>query len=523
MAVVGAGHHSCMLTLTLAARSVRENAGRFALGALAIAVSVAFIVAGTLASQAFVASIVKQSGGDAELQDLGPLLNVLLALMAVVLVAATFVIANSFAAAAAARRREIALLRLLGARTTQVRAAAFAESALVGGVGIVAGLALGSSTGWAVGEFLGVPKWPSARLLVVATVLGFIVTVVSAWAPARSAATVPPIEALRGAALAPVEPVPKTRAALAIPLVILLALSIQVPLAGAIFGGLFGFLALVVLGPWISTKLAAFLVRGSSSTAQLARGNITRNPRRSARTASALMLGVALATAGIAMATLFGNVNEFEARYRVAVVAPVVTDELLAAVDAVSGVESVTAQSASFADVWVAQDADTDAVREQVGTAIAAFPGARLATAADYAERNSFATAMGWGLGLMSAMALVVGVIGVVNAVVLGVWERRQELAVLRAVGFTRGQLRSLVLREALGLSMIGVAFGVGLAAVTIYGVLGVASVLFVPFISWWLIALINLGIIAIAVIAAWWPAEDAAATPPARALATAE
>ena len=492
------------------------------MGALAIAVSVAFVVAGTSAVQAFVASIVGE-GEDVEVQDLGPLLNLLLALMAVVLVAATFVIANSFAAVAAARRREIALLRLLGARTSQVRAAAFVEAAIVGGMGILAGLSVGALTGWAVGELLGVPKWPSTRLLIVATVLGFIVTVLSAWVPARSAASVPPVEALRGAALAPVEPVPKTRAALAIPLVVLLALSIQIPLAGAILGGLFGFLVLVVLGPWISTKLAALLVRGSSPTAQLARGNITRNPRRSARTASALMLGVALATAGIAMATLLGNINEFEARYRVAVVAPAITEELVAAVSAVPGVVSVTPQTESFADVGVAQEANLEAVRTQVGDAVTAFPEARLATAADFAQRDSFATALGWGLGMMSAMALVVGVIGVVNSVVLGVWERRQELAVLRAVGFTRGQLRSLVLREALGLAMIGVAFGVGLSAVTIYGVLGVASVIFVPFISWWLIALVNLGIVMVAVMVAWWPAEDAAATPPARALATAE
>lgn len=511
-----------MPTLTLAVRSVRDNAGRFALGTLAIAVSVAFVVAGTEATQALVASI----GGedrDVELQDLGPLLNLLLALMAVVLVAATFVIANSFAAVGAARRREIALLRLLGARTAQVRFAAFVEAVIVGGAGIIVGLSVGALTGWAVGELLGVPKWPSARLLVVATVLGFIVTVLSAWVPARSAANVPPIEALRGAALAPVEPVPATRAALAIPLVVLLVLAIQVPLAGAIFGGLFGFLVLVVLGPWISTKLAVVLVRGSSPTAQLARGNITRNPRRSARTASALMLGVALATAGTAMATLLGNINEFEARYRVAVVAPTITEELVSAVSAVPGVESFTAQSGSFAEVGVAAQANVNAVREQVETAVSAFPEARLATGADFAERNKFATALGWGLGLMSAMALVVGIIGVVNAVVLGVWERRQELAVLRAVGFTRGQLRGLVLREALGLSLIGVAFGVGLSAVTIYGVLGLGSVLFIPFISWWLIALINLGIIAVAVIAALWPAHDAAATAPARALATAE
>lgn len=511
-----------MLTLTLAGRSVRDNAGRFALGALAIAVSVAFVVAGTSATQAFVASLVRQNG-DVELRDLGPLLNLLLALMAVVLVAATFVIANSFAAVAAARRREIALLRLLGARTTQVRAAAFVEAILVGGVGLLIGLSVGALTSWAVGELLGVPKWPSPRLLIVAAVLGLIVTLLSAWVPARSAAAVPPIEALRGAALAPVEPVPATRAAVAIPLIALLALSIQVPLAGAVFGGLFGFLVLVVLGPWISTKLAALLVRGSSPTAQLARGNITRNPRRSARTASALMLGVALATAGTAMATLLGNLNEFESQYRVAVVAPAITEELSAAISAVPGVESVTAQSATFADVGADPDANPEAVREGVAAAVSAFPEARLATAADFAERNSVATALGWGLGLMSAMALVVGVIGVVNAVVLGVWERRQELAVLRAVGFTRGQLRSLVLREALGLSMIGVAFGLGLSAVTIYGVLGVASVIFVPFISWWLIAVLNLGIIAVAVAAVLWPAEDAAATPPARALATAE
>lgn len=516
-----AGHHADMLTVTLAARSVRDNSGRFALGALAIAVSVAFVVAGTSAMQAFVASISRAS--DVEMRDLGPLLNLLLALLAVVLVAATFVIANSFAAVAAARRREIALLRLLGARTSQVRAAAFAEAIFVGAVGILGGLVIGALTGWAVGQLLDVPKWPSVRLLVIAGVLGLLVTVVSAWVPARAAATVPPIEALRGAALAPVEPVPRTRAALAIPLVVLLVLLIQVPLAGAIFGGLLGFVVLVVLGPWISVKLAALLVRGSSPTVRLARGNITRNPRRSARTASALMLGVALATTGTAMATLLGNINEFEARYRVAVVAPQITEELMIAVSAVPGVASVTTQSESFADVGVAQEADLDVLRSEVAAVLTAYPEARLATAEDFQARDGFASALGWGLGLMSAMALVVGVIGVVNAVVLGVWERRGELAVLRAVGFTRNQLRSLVITEALGLSVIGVAFGVGLSALTIYGVLGLGSLLFVPFISWWLIALLNVAIIAVAVLAAWWPAEDAAATPPARALATAE
>jgi putative ABC transport system permease protein len=146
-----------------------------------------------------------------------------------------------------------------------------------------------------------------------------------------------------------------------------------------------------------------------------------------------------------------------------------------------------------------------------------------LAEPEDFSAREPFSRALGLGLAVMSVMALAVGVVGVANAVVLGVWERGRELAVLRAVGVTRGQVLAMVLREAAGLTAIGLAFGLLLGMVTVYGMLGPLSVILIPFISWWLVILVCLATLVAGIAAAWWPARRAARTEPAGALAAAE
>jgi ABC-type antimicrobial peptide transport system permease subunit len=67
---------------------------------------------------------------------------------------------------------------------------------------------------------------------------------------------------------------------------------------------------------------------------------------------------------------------------------------------------------------------------------------------------------------------------------------------------------------------MIGIVFGLVLGAVTVYGMLGPASVILVPFISWWLVALVCLATVVSGVVAACWPAIAAARTEPAVVLA---
>jgi cell division protein FtsX len=461
-----------------------------------------------------------QAGGDS---DLGVLAGLLYALFVVVLVASVFVISNSFAAVAESRRQHTALLRVIGASRTQVRNAMTLEGILIGAIGVAIGVVAGTLIGRLVSGQLLFPLWPSARLVLISSLVGMIVTVLAVWSPARQAGRTSPLNAMRGAAVASVEPLPVLRAALALPLIIAVALVIQVPLAGAVLGGALGFLTLVVLGPWLAPRLATSLVRGSSLSARLARANIQRNPRRSARTAAALMLGIGLAAAGTAVATALGNLNSLDDRYRVAVVAPTISEPLASDLLDIPGVDSVSGIGTSFTEVGIGPDGDNDQIRTATEAVIANYPGARLATTDDFRTRYPLSEVLGRGIGVMSLLALVVGIIGVVNAVTLGVWERQRELAVLRALGVEQRQVRGLIVREAAGLTTIGVTFGLMLAAVTIYGLLGVATVLILPFISWWLVALVCAVTIVAGIVSAWLPARLASEVPPTRALVAVE
>jgi putative ABC transport system permease protein len=87
------------------------------------------------------------------------------------------------------------------------------------------------------------------------------------------------------------------------------------------------------------------------------------------------------------------------------------------------------------------------------------------------------------GLG---AVALLVGAIGVANIMVISVMERRSEIGLRRALGATRGQIRTQFLAEAILLSLVGGAAGVaiGMAATTIYA-RGHGEVVVIPPDAW--------------------------------------
>jgi putative ABC transport system permease protein len=480
----------------------------------------AFALVAARLPEPMAAQLQPAAAADRGVQDVGTLAQLLLALLLVVLVASVFVIGNSFAAVGESRRRETALLRVLGVDREQVRRSAVLEGLALGLVGLVPGLLLGTGAGRLASSALRHPVWPGPGLLLVAAAAGLTVTLISGWLPARRASAVPPVAALVGAEVAAVEPAPKQRAALGVLLAGAILLVAQVPLVGSVVGGTLAFAALVLLGPWLTPWLAARLMPGRAAVARLARRNVTRSPRRTARTATALMLGVALSATGAAMSTALANLDEIDARYRVAVVAPTVPPALAAELAGVAGVDEVLGQGSSFAELGLAADADRAEVRAAVGQVLARYPGARLAGPADFGAREPLGAALGLGLAVISAMALIMAVVGVLNTVVLGVRERRRELGVLRASGMTRRQVLAMVLREAVGLTMIGIVFGLVLGAVTVYGMLGPASVILVPFISWWLVALVCLATVVSGVVAACWPAIAAARTEPAVVLA---
>jgi putative ABC transport system permease protein len=232
---------------------------------------------------------------------------------AVALFVGSFIIYNTFSILVAQRSRETALLRAIGASRRQVLGSILLEALVVGVVasvlGIVGGIGMAQLLKALLAGFgLELPAGNvvlAMRTVVVSFVVGVGVSVVSAVFPARRAARVPPIEAMRAVA---VEATKSSRLRLVAGVVLaaagggLIALGLVgdggiVPVG---FGVPLTFLGVAVLGPILARPATGALgaplpaTRGMPGT--LARNNAIRNPKRTSSTASALMIGVGLVT-----------------------------------------------------------------------------------------------------------------------------------------------------------------------------------------------------------------------------------
>ncbi len=137
-------------------------------------------------------------------QSLSFITRIFLVFAIIALVVGGFVIYNSFAIIVAQRTREMALLRAVGASGRQVRVAVLLEAAVVGITGAAVGIVLGLGLATIFSAFLQLPDnslaiKPGSVLLALFT--GVIVTVVSAYLPARRASRVPPLAAMREVAV----------------------------------------------------------------------------------------------------------------------------------------------------------------------------------------------------------------------------------------------------------------------------------------------------------------------------------
>jgi putative ABC transport system permease protein len=234
----------------------------------------------------------------------------LIAFALISLFVGSFIIFNTFSIIVAQRTREIGLMRAIGATGGQVVRSVLAEATVVGLVASVAGLGVGILLASGLKALLGalgidLPAGATQilpRTVIVSLLLGTGITVLASILPARRAARVAPIQALR-AGIAPVGRRLIVRSILG---VVLTGLGVLALLAGLGGGGveLVGlgavviFLGVAVLGPVIARPVSRLIawplprLRGTVGT--LARENAARNPRRTASTAAALMIGVAL-------------------------------------------------------------------------------------------------------------------------------------------------------------------------------------------------------------------------------------
>ena len=245
-------------------------------------------------------------------EDMGFFTTFLLAFAYIALFVGMFIIYNTFSIIIAQRMREMAMLRAVGASRRQVLRAVLLESAIVGMVASALGLLAGVGMSFGLRALLGAVglEIPSGDVVITsgtvitAFVVGVSVTLFSSIGPALKASRIKPIAALRDTAIE------DTNASLKRTLFGLAitgggAVAFGAGIAGSGPGALqllgLGVLLLIfgvfVLAPVIARpvmKVLGLPTKVSGATGHLATENARRNPRRTAATASALMIGVAL-------------------------------------------------------------------------------------------------------------------------------------------------------------------------------------------------------------------------------------
>jgi putative ABC transport system permease protein len=227
------------------------------------------------------------------------------------LVTGAFIIANTFAILLAQRSREMALLRAVGASRAQVTRSVLVEALALGAVASAVGVGFGLVVATVLRWFVGGGDLPPTPLIVtpataaLSIAIGVGVTLAASVVPAWRASRVPPVTAMRDVAI---EDTRTSRLRLVAGVVIVVAgvAAVLAAVSGvgsepAIVAGAGVFLVLlgaVLLGPALAGPLGrllgAPLPRVAGVAGRLARQNAVRNPRRTAATASALLVGVAV-------------------------------------------------------------------------------------------------------------------------------------------------------------------------------------------------------------------------------------
>ncbi len=584
----------------------------------------------------------------------------LLAFGAIALFVGAFVIFNTFSITVAQRTREFATLRTLGASRRQVLGSVILESLVIGLLASLVGLGLGLLLAEGIEALFGAlgVELPSAdrvfatRTIVVSLVVGMGITLLAGLFPAIRATRVPPISAVREGATLPHGRfhrfTPWIAGLVIVGSLLLLARAMFTDELGtsdrllSIAGGvLLLFLGVAMLSSKLVTPIAALVGvparRAGGAAGRLASRNSVRNPSRTAATAAALMIGIALVSF---IATL---TNGMKASNREAIEEQIAADYVVtssdgytpfvaAAGDALGAspaaevvtsvrsdgglVDDVTTEVGgiepdTIADAYIfdwkegdesvlatlgmdkaiissnyAEDHDisagdvltlrstadkaaeitvvgtfepppfypliesvnvstqlfdslydrprnrwtwanvagepNDENRAQLEAAIAGFPDTQLETRDQWIEREEqdFNEFISFLLAMLT-LAVFVSIFGMINTLVLSVYERTREIGMLRAIGMTRRQVRRMIRQESIITALIGAAIGLPLGiflAALVNRALSEYDVSFA--IPWgWLIVITIVAVI-IGILAAVFPARRAAKLNPLEAIA---
>ena len=270
------------------------------------------------------AELIKEQNKTIESQ-LGFIQTFLMVFVVVAMFVGSFIIMNSFAMSVRQRVKEFALLRAVGASPGSVFGIVFLQAVVIGIIGSALGVAAGAGLLAGLAKLLdnmGMPLLEgtglTAPIIVISLVVGLAVTIIGALLPAREAALTHPVEAMRGVS-------GSREKSLVLRTIIgglLLAAGAAAVAAawvnedleqrqlimGLGAGGVV--LGLLIVSPTLARPVVAVLglpFRMLRPSGRLALRNIVHNPRRTANTSGALMVGMALVCAGATLAASFST------------------------------------------------------------------------------------------------------------------------------------------------------------------------------------------------------------------------
>ncbi len=231
------------------------------------------------------------------------------------LVVATFLIVNTFTILVAQRSRELALLRAMGASRGQVRSSVLLEAFVIGLIGATVGIGAGWLLAWGISSLMvtfgldlgGTLPGLSPTAILASYAIGVLVTMGAAYVPAARASRVPPVAAMTGDYATGKENLGR-RTTIAVGLAVVGVVGMVSGIFGwvpepLIFIGVGALLILLgvagaspLLGQPVTWALGHAYRAVFGAVGRLAQLNAVRNPRRTAATASALMIGLTLIT-----------------------------------------------------------------------------------------------------------------------------------------------------------------------------------------------------------------------------------